>query len=76
MVFQGSFKDVSRKFYESLLKVQGCFKEVERVFQRSFTSSFRGISRVFLKKFERCVREVSMVLKRCSRKFKKSVKDV
>ena len=39
--FEGSFKDVLRRF-------QGCLKKVSRVFQENFTKSFKGVSKKFL----------------------------
>ena len=50
MVFQGSFKDVSRKFESVSTKFQGCFKKVSRCFKkvsRLFQGSFKGVSRKF-----------------------------
>ena len=38
--FQGSFKDVLRKF-------QGCLKKVSIVFQENFKRSVNGVSRMF-----------------------------
>ena len=56
-MFQGNVKGVSRKF-KGHLKCQGCFKEVSRAFQvrgKSFSSSFKGVSRIF----ERSLKGVS-----------------
>ena len=39
-VFQGSFKDILRKFL-------GCLKNVLSVFQKNFKQSFMGVSRMF-----------------------------
>ena len=39
-VFEGSFKDILRKF-------KGCLKDVSTVFQEHFSKSFKGISRMF-----------------------------
>ena len=66
---QGIYKNVSRKFYESLQKVQGCFKEVEKgvsrkfqEFSRTFQGNFKGISRMFQVCFK-CYKKVSRVFK-------------
>ena len=45
MVFQGSFKDVSRKFI-------GCLQKISKVFQ----GGLKGASR----KFQECFKEVSV----------------
>ena len=42
-MFEGSFKDVLRKFESVSEKFQGCFKKVSRVYQESF----KGVSRKF-----------------------------
>ena len=52
VLFPKRFNGVSRKF-KGCLKFQGCFKEVSRVFQRSF----KGVCR----KFQGCFKEVSRV---------------
>ena len=79
-VFQGSFRDISRKFQEcfNLRKILGYFKKVSRFFQeRSKVSqgSFQWVSRVLERsseqisgKFQICFRGFSRKFYGCSRK--------
>ena len=51
MVFQGSFREISRVFQESFMGVnrefQGCFKEVSKVFKASFIDIARVLEECF-----------------------------
>ena len=73
-----SLESVVHSFQSSFVKmIQGnfIFQGVSRKIIGCFQYFYRDF-KVILKKFERRDREVSMVLKGCSRKFQKSFKDV
>ena len=62
-MFKESVKCVSRMYQESLKDVNGCLREVSKVFQGRFkgvTESVKCVSRKFYKKFQRCFRNLSM----------------